>query len=91
MTDHLILSTGTYSFFIGYLSNAQNIIYYARWPEPGSEFAKMTNQADFWLPEWIALEWKYPTSQDGAATLQYSFYPIIKIWDSYHILSVPSS
>ena len=56
MTDHLILSTGTYSFFTGYLSNAQYVIYYARWPEPGTDFAKMTHLKDFWLPEWIALE-----------------------------------
>ncbi|OWA49921.1 putative Galactoside [Hypsibius exemplaris] len=56
MTDHLVLSTGTFSFFIGYLSDAQTVIYYSRWPEPGSEFAAMTNLPDFWLPEWIALE-----------------------------------
>ena len=54
--DHLILSTGTYSFFSAYLSSAKNIVYYKRWPEPGSDFARMTDLKSFWLPEWIAME-----------------------------------
>jgi galactoside 2-L-fucosyltransferase 1/2 len=56
MTDHLILSVGTYSFFAGYLSDAQTVIYYARGAEPGSFIANMTRNQDFWLPEWIPLE-----------------------------------
>ncbi|GAV01462.1 hypothetical protein RvY_12171 [Ramazzottius varieornatus] len=54
--DHLILSVGTFSFFAGYLSSAPNVIYYKRWPEPGSDFAKWMDLSSFWLPEWIAME-----------------------------------
>ena len=54
--DHLILSIGTFSFFAGYLSSAQHITYYKRWPEPGSELARWTDLSSFWLPEWIPLE-----------------------------------
>lgn len=54
--DHLILSTGTFSFFAGYLSSAQHIIYYKGWPRPGSKYAGMMDLSSFWLPEWIAME-----------------------------------
>lgn len=54
--DHLILTTGTYTFFAGYLSSARNVIYYKNYPRPGSDFAKQTDLKSFWLPEWIAME-----------------------------------
>ena len=54
--DHVIITTGTFSWWIGYLSKGI-VLYYKKFPRKGSWLQKTQygNMGDFFLPEWIGL------------------------------------
>jgi galactoside 2-L-fucosyltransferase 1/2 len=54
MCNHTIASTGTFSWWAGYLAGGQTI-YCKNWPRAGSPMQKMINTNEYFLPHWIAL------------------------------------
>ena len=55
LMDDLILSVGSYSWWAGYLSDAEETLYYKFWPRNGSAMAKLFHAPDYFLPQWIPL------------------------------------
>ncbi|EYC15902.1 hypothetical protein Y032_0035g3036 [Ancylostoma ceylanicum] len=54
--DALVLSTGTFSWWTGFLNQkASKIVYYADWPRPGSDLMKMVNKTEFFPSSWTPL------------------------------------
>ncbi|EGT60441.1 hypothetical protein CAEBREN_21376 [Caenorhabditis brenneri] len=56
--DSLIMSTGTFGWWSGYLNvNASpDVYYYKHWPAEGSVIEKMTNKTEYFLKSWTPLE-----------------------------------
>lgn len=56
--DSLIMSTGTFGWWSGYLNvNASpDVYYYKHWPAEGSVMEKMTNKTEYFLKSWTPLE-----------------------------------
>ena len=52
--NHTIISSGTYSWWAGWLANGTTI-YYDQYPKPGSKLSKRINVADYYPPHWIPL------------------------------------
>ncbi|CAH1797176.1 unnamed protein product [Owenia fusiformis] len=52
--DHIIMSTGSFSWWAGWLSGGE-VIYYAGWPRPNSELAQRFERFDYFLPQWKAM------------------------------------
>uniref|UniRef100_A0A0N5AN99 L-Fucosyltransferase n=1 Tax=Syphacia muris TaxID=451379 RepID=A0A0N5AN99_9BILA len=50
-----ILSTGTFSWWAGYLANGE-AIYYQNWPLKDSVLDFMVQKSDFFMPTWISME-----------------------------------
>ncbi|WKX92310.1 hypothetical protein Q1695_010384 [Nippostrongylus brasiliensis] len=52
----LVLSTGTFSWWTGFLNeNASQIIYYDGWPQPGSDLVRMVNKTELFPNNWVPL------------------------------------
>ncbi|CAH1791911.1 unnamed protein product [Owenia fusiformis] len=52
--DHIIMSTGTFSWWAGWLSPGE-VLYWVGWPEPNTELARLTKPTDYFLPHWKPL------------------------------------
>lgn len=52
--DDVIMSTGTYGWWAGWLA-AGKTVYHRRWPRRGSPLSVAFNRRDFFPPRWIAL------------------------------------
>ena len=54
--DHVVTSTGTFSWWIGYFSKG-TVLYYKDFPKEGSWLmnTQFENMSDYFLPEWIGL------------------------------------
>ena len=52
--EHVIMSTGTYGWWAAWLVRGITV-YYADWPEKGSELAKKFKRGDFFPPNWIGM------------------------------------
>ncbi|MCP9261655.1 Galactoside 2-alpha-L-fucosyltransferase 2 [Dirofilaria immitis] len=53
--NHTIMSTGTFSWWIAYLTNG-TAVYYNDWPRHGSALEKMMNKDEYFLNSWIPME-----------------------------------
>lgn len=54
-SDHVIISTGSYSWWAGYLAKGE-VVVYKHWPRPGSWLWSMFKPEDFFYPSWIQME-----------------------------------
>lgn len=52
--QHFIMSTGTFSWWAAYLTQGE-VVYYDRWPHPGSRVESETNLADVFPSDWIPM------------------------------------
>jgi galactoside 2-L-fucosyltransferase 1/2 len=52
--DHVIMSTGTYGWWAGWLAKGFTV-YYADWPRNGSKLFEMCSHQDFFPPAWIGM------------------------------------
>uniref|UniRef100_A0A0R3RKF6 L-Fucosyltransferase n=1 Tax=Elaeophora elaphi TaxID=1147741 RepID=A0A0R3RKF6_9BILA len=53
--NHTIMSTGTFSWWIAYLTNGTTV-YYKHWPRHGSMLEKEIKKDEFFLNSWIPME-----------------------------------
>ncbi|CAH1791820.1 unnamed protein product [Owenia fusiformis] len=53
--NHVIMSTGTFGWWAGFLSRG-TVIYYKHWPRKGSRLAADVNISDYYLPDWIPMD-----------------------------------
>ncbi len=51
MTNHTVISVGTFSWWAGWLAGGQ-VIYYKNWPKPASDVDKLYNRQDYFPPKW---------------------------------------
>ena len=54
MTNHTVISVGTFSWWAGWLAGG-HVIYYRNWPTPRSEVAQQYEHDDYFLPKWKAM------------------------------------
>jgi len=54
LCDHVIMSSGTFGWWGGWLAKGTTI-YYRDWPKNESALAKLFVKEDFYPPEWIAM------------------------------------
>ena len=54
MCDHMVMSTGTFGWWAGWLTRGTTI-YYKDWPRNGSQLHGMFTREDFYPPAWIAM------------------------------------
>lgn len=52
--DHIIISTGTFSWWAGFLNHG-TVIYYKQYPKPGSHFDQGFNSSRYFPPQWIGM------------------------------------
>lgn len=52
--DHVVLSTGTFSWWAGYLSQGE-VVYFKEWPRKGSKIESEVNVDDYFYPTWIPM------------------------------------
>lgn len=62
LMNHLIISVGTFSWWIAYLSSAQDVVYYNKTPQAGSFYDVTFRAEDYWLPHWVGLSWCFPSA-----------------------------
>lgn len=53
--NHTIMSTGTFSWWISYLTNGTTV-YYTDWPKHGSVLEKMLKKDEYFLNNWIPMK-----------------------------------
>ncbi len=51
LTNHTVISVGTFSWWAGWLAGGQ-VIYYKNWPKPASDVDKLYNRQDYFPPKW---------------------------------------
>ena len=54
MTNHTVISVGTFSWWAGWLAGGQ-VIYYRNWPTRNSEVAQQYEHDDYFLPKWKSM------------------------------------
>lgn len=54
LCDGVIITTGTYGWWGGWLAN-KTTIYYSGWPRPGSYWGKRFRRDDYYPPNWIPI------------------------------------
>ncbi|XP_060082268.1 galactoside 2-alpha-L-fucosyltransferase SEC1-like [Ylistrum balloti] len=55
MCNHSIITTGTYGWWGAWLAGGHTV-YYRNFPEPGTRLDKDLDPADFYLPDWVAMD-----------------------------------
>ena len=56
LTDHLILSVGSFGWWAAYLSDSRDVLYYRNWPRPLSVMAQGYISKDYFMPHWTAMD-----------------------------------
>ncbi|XP_059164103.1 galactoside 2-alpha-L-fucosyltransferase Sec1-like isoform X2 [Physella acuta] len=52
--DHMIITSGSYSWWAGYLVKGE-VIYYAGYPAPNTKIGNLTSKEDYYPPYWTGL------------------------------------
>ena len=55
MTNHTVISVGTFSWWAGWLAGGQ-VIYYRNWPTRNSEVAQQYEHDDYFLSKWKSMD-----------------------------------
>lgn len=55
LCDHVIISTGSYGWWAGWLAGGETV-YYKHWPRRGSVLEQKVNPNEYFPPHWIAME-----------------------------------
>ena len=55
MCEHVVMTTGTYGWWAGWLANGKTV-FYKHWPAKGSKLSRGVQFNDFFMPEWIPME-----------------------------------
>ena len=55
MCEHVIMTTGTFSWWAAWMANGTTI-YYENWPNPGTVLYNQIIKEDFFMPHWIPME-----------------------------------
>jgi len=59
--DALIMTTGSFGWWVGWLGNHPIVIYYENWPRPYSQLDRTVNRAEYFPPRWIPIGGPYFT------------------------------
>ena len=55
MCHHVIMTTGTFGWWAGWLANGKTI-YYKHWPAKRSKLFRRVNVSDYYMPDWIPMD-----------------------------------
>ena len=55
LTDHMIITVGSYGWWAAYLNNGSEVVYFKNWPKKGSTFDYYVNKADYFPSHWTGL------------------------------------
>ena len=53
-SNHIIITSGSYSYWAGYLNRGE-VIYYAGYPKPNTKIGNQTVRADYYPPWWKSM------------------------------------
>jgi galactoside 2-L-fucosyltransferase 1/2 len=55
MCDHSIITSGTYSWWAGWLAGGM-VVYYKNFLRPNTTIGNEYNDSDYYPPDWIGME-----------------------------------
>ena len=55
LSDHVIMSVGSFSWWAAYLANGFTV-YYSNWPRPVSQLEYRTTKKDYFPPDWLGID-----------------------------------
>jgi len=74
--NDVIMSTGTYGWWAGWLA-AGKTVYYRRWPRRGSPLDAAFNRRDFFPSHWIALWWSLVSGSLGHVVIEFGTWDAV--------------
>jgi galactoside 2-L-fucosyltransferase 1/2 len=53
--QYVVMTVGTFGWWSGWLAHNRTVLYFADWPEKGSQLDQATSRSDYFPPKWIGL------------------------------------